>query len=41
MEQMKLDEHIDPDLFDVFMDKKIYQQYAKTHLDKRLDDLVE
>lgn len=29
---MKLDGHIDPDLFDVFMDAKIYEQYAKEYL---------
>lgn len=31
---MKLEGHIDPDLFDVFMDAKIYQQYAEEFLDK-------
>jgi len=30
--KMKLDGHIDPDLFDVFMHEKIYEQYAKEHL---------
>ena len=30
--RMKLDNHIDPDLFDVFMDQNIYQQYAEQFL---------
>lgn len=32
MGRMKLDGHIDPDLFDVFINEKIYQKYAKEHL---------
>lgn len=31
--QMKLDGHIDPDLFDVFMNEEIYVDYAKEYLD--------
>jgi HD-GYP domain-containing protein (c-di-GMP phosphodiesterase class II) len=31
--QMKLDGHVDPDLFDVFMHEKIYLKYAQEHLD--------
>lgn len=39
--QMKLDGHIDPDLFDVFMNEKIYQLYATEHLNKESIDLVD
>ncbi|MFA6303505.1 MAG: HD domain-containing phosphohydrolase [Legionella sp.] len=39
--QMKLDGHIDPDLFDVFMHYKIYQQYADQYLNKEVFDLVD
>jgi len=31
---MKLDSHIDPDLFDVFLHEKVYTEYAKDYLDK-------
>lgn len=34
--QMKLDGHIDPDLFDVFINDKIYKKYAKQYLN--IDD---
>lgn len=38
--QMKLDGHVDPDLFDVFMDDKIYLKYARQHLDPtQLEDI--
>jgi HD-GYP domain-containing protein (c-di-GMP phosphodiesterase class II) len=30
--QMKLDGHIDPDLFDVFIKERVYQTYAEAHL---------
>jgi HD-GYP domain-containing protein (c-di-GMP phosphodiesterase class II) len=30
--QMKLDNHIDPDLFDVFVREKVYESYAREHL---------
>lgn len=30
---MKLDNHIDPDLFDIFIDEKVYERYAKGFLD--------
>jgi len=33
MTNMKQDKHIDPDLFDIFIDKKIYLQYAEEFLD--------
>ena len=31
---MKCDDHIDPDLFDVFMDKKVYMQFAEKFLNE-------
>ncbi|NVK24198.1 MAG: GAF domain-containing protein [Gammaproteobacteria bacterium] len=37
---MKLDHHIDPDLFDVFIDQKVYLEYAHQFLDKKqIDDV--
>ena len=41
MGRMKLDGHIDPDLFDVFIDAKVYQQYAEEYLNKEAFDLVD
>lgn len=41
MGQMKIDGHIDPDLFDVFMDSKIYQRYAENYLDSSECDVVD
>lgn len=39
---MKCDNHIDPDLFDVFMDKKVYMQFAKQFLlDSQIDEFDE
>jgi HD-GYP domain-containing protein (c-di-GMP phosphodiesterase class II) len=38
--QMKLDGHIDPDLFDIFVQDKIFLKYAHEHLDeKQIDDV--
>jgi hypothetical protein len=38
--QMKLDGHIDPDLFDIFVQDKIFLKYAQEHLDeKQIDDV--
>ena len=38
--QMKLDGHIDPDLFDIFVQDKIFLKYAREHLDeKQIDDV--
>jgi len=38
--RMKLENHIDPDLFDVFMHKKIYSTYAKEHLkEDQIDEI--
>ena len=39
--QMKVDGHIDPDLFDVFMHDKIYLKYAKQHLDSGQIDKID
>lgn len=37
--RMKLDHHIDPDLFDVFIREKVYLDYARRYLDPaQLDD---
>jgi HD-GYP domain-containing protein (c-di-GMP phosphodiesterase class II) len=33
MGKMKLGNHIDPELFDIFVDKKVYQQFADKFLD--------
>ncbi|MBF0428491.1 MAG: GAF domain-containing protein [Magnetococcales bacterium] len=38
---MKKDQHIDPDLFDVFIRSKIYQQYAEKYLDPSQIDVVD
>jgi HD-GYP domain-containing protein (c-di-GMP phosphodiesterase class II) len=37
--RMKLDGHIDPDLFDVFINARIYERYAKEHLDMNTIDV--
>lgn len=34
MGYMKLDDHIDPDLFDVFIEQKVYLTFAESFLDK-------
>ena len=39
--RMKLDHHIDPDLFDIFMWEKIYMQYAKEHLSSEQIDKID
>lgn len=39
--KMKLEGHIDPDLFDVFMDAKIYQKYGSEYLKKETMDTVD
>ncbi|MDJ0863771.1 MAG: HD domain-containing phosphohydrolase [Gammaproteobacteria bacterium] len=41
MGRMKLDNHIDPDLFDVFVRKRVYLQYAQTFLDPEQMDEVD
>lgn len=37
---MKHDAHIDPDLFEVFVQEKIYTYYAQDHLDPAQIDEV-
>ena len=38
--QMKVDGHIDADLFDIFINDQIYLKYAEQHLDKKqIDDV--
>lgn len=39
--QMKLDNHIDPDLFDIFMREKIYMRYAEKFLEPEQIDEVD
>jgi HD-GYP domain-containing protein (c-di-GMP phosphodiesterase class II) len=39
--QMKLDGHIDPDLFDVFIHSKAYLTYAEQYLDKGQIDAID
>jgi HD-GYP domain-containing protein (c-di-GMP phosphodiesterase class II) len=39
--RMKQDNHIDPDLFDVFVREKVYLQYARAHLKPEQIDLVD
>jgi hypothetical protein len=38
---MKLDNHIDPDLFDVFVREKVYLAYARAHLKPEQIDEVD
>jgi HD-GYP domain-containing protein (c-di-GMP phosphodiesterase class II) len=38
--QMKVDGHVDPDLFDIFVNDKIYLEYAEEHLSpSQIDDV--
>jgi len=39
--RMKLNNHVDPDLFDVFVAKKVYLRYAEMFLDKEQIDEVD
>jgi HD-GYP domain-containing protein (c-di-GMP phosphodiesterase class II) len=39
--RFKLNGHIDPDLFDIFVRKKIYLRYAEMFLDKEQIDVVD
>ena len=42
MGQMKLDNHIDPDLFDIFVREKVYLTYAEEFLDpEQIDNIDE
>jgi hypothetical protein len=39
---MKLNNHVDPDLFDIFVRSKIYRRYAEMFLDpEQLDEVDE
>jgi HD-GYP domain-containing protein (c-di-GMP phosphodiesterase class II) len=39
--KMKLDRHIDPDLFDIFVGEKIYMDYARKYLAPEQIDTVD
>jgi HD-GYP domain-containing protein (c-di-GMP phosphodiesterase class II) len=40
--RMKMNHHIDPDLFDIFVRRKVYRRYAEMFLDKeQIDDVDE
>jgi hypothetical protein len=40
--RMKLNQHIDPDLFDIFVRKKVYRRYAEMFLEReQIDDVDE
>ena len=39
--RMKLNQHIDPDLFDIFVRKKVYRRYAEMFLDREQIDEVD
>jgi HD-GYP domain-containing protein (c-di-GMP phosphodiesterase class II) len=39
--KMRLDGHIDPDLFDIFIRSRVYERYAKDYLDPAQVDVVD
>ena len=39
--KMRLDGHIDPDLFDIFIRARVYERYAKDYLDPAQVDVVD
>jgi HD-GYP domain-containing protein (c-di-GMP phosphodiesterase class II) len=39
--RMKLNQHVDPDLFDIFVRRKVYQRYAEMFLDPEQIDVVD
>ena len=39
--RMKVDQHIDPDLFDVFLRERVYLDYARRFLDPRQIDFID
>lgn len=41
MGRMKADNHIDPELFDIFIKSGVYRRYAEAHLDPTLIDAVD
>ncbi len=38
--RMRVNNHVDPDLFDIFIRRKVYQRYAEMFLDKEQIDVV-
>ena len=40
MGKMRLDNHLDPDLFDVFIQQKVYLEFAKASLEPSQIDAV-
>jgi len=38
---MKLNHHVDPDLFDIFVRRKVYRRYAEMFLDAEQIDSVD
>jgi len=41
LRRMKENHHIDPDLFDVFVRRKVYRRYAEMFLDKEQIDEID
>jgi hypothetical protein len=39
--KFKLNGHVDPDLFDIFMWEKVYEKYAREYLDPEQIDVVD
>jgi HD-GYP domain-containing protein (c-di-GMP phosphodiesterase class II) len=39
--RMKLNQHVDPDLFDIFVRRRVYQRYAEMFLDPEQIDVVD
>lgn len=38
--RLKLEGHIDPDLFDIFIRERVYERYARQHMDpKQIDEV--
>ena len=40
MGNMKIDQHIDPDIFDIFIKSKVYMNYAEEFLDPEQIDSI-
>jgi hypothetical protein len=38
---MKLDNHVDPDLFEVFLRERVYKEYAERFLDPHQIDAID
>jgi len=41
MARMKKEKHIDPDLFDLFLESGVYRDYAERYMEKRFIDAVD